>query len=212
MALKRKRSASAAEILNTKFKTAPFTGEWLEIFGEPELRGSWIIWGESANGKTSFAMQLAKYLTNFGRVAYNSLEEGFSESLKKSIRRANMIECGNRFQVLDKESIEELRERLSKHKSPDIIFIDSVQYSGLTKMGIKQLINDYPKKLFIWISHASGKLPDGRVALAIRYDADIKIRVEGYKASVNGRFEGNDKKMYTIWEQGAYEYWGLQTV
>lgn len=208
--IKRKRSASAAEIINTKFKTMGFTGEWLEIFGDPERRGSWIIWGESGNGKTSFCMQLAKYLSNFGRVAYDSLEEGFSLSLKKSIIRANMQECGSRFQVINKESIDDLRVRLSKKKSPDFIFIDSVQYTGLNKMTAKQLINDFPTKLFIFVSHAEGKLPDGRVAKAIRYDADIKIRIEGFKAIVNGRFEGDRNKMYTIWEQGAYDYWGAQ--
>ena len=49
------------------------------------------------------------------------------------------------------------------------------------------------------------------MAKNIRYDADIKIRVEGYKAFATTRYEDSDKgeggQDYTIWEQGAREYW-----
>lgn len=198
--------ATVREIMETKFRPMGFEGEMLELFGDPEKSGCWIIWGEAGNGKTSAALILAKYLSNFGRSVYNSIEEGISLSLKKAIERAGMVECGNRFLVLDKEPISELEVRLMKRKSPDIIFIDSVQYSGLNKLTAKALIGKFPHKLFIFISHAAGKLPDGRTANAIRYDANVKIMVRGYQAKIQSRYGGDKTKTMIIWREGAENY------
>ena len=90
-------------------------------------------------------------------------------------------------------------------KSPDIIFIDSLQYTGMTKISYKALKTTFPNKLFIFNSHAEGKYPYGTLGNFVRYDADIKIRVEGYKAMCLSRL-GGDKEPYTIWQQGAADY------
>lgn len=208
MALKtRKKSASVHELLNTKFVTMPFDSIWYELFGRPEMRGCWIVWGESANGKTAFVLQLCKYLSRFGRVAYDSIEEGISESFKQACIREGMMDVNRRFTILNKESVQDLEIRLQKRQSPAIIVVDSVQYTDLNKITAKQLVDRNPSKLFIFVSHAQGKFPDGRTANAIRYNADIKIRVEGYRATVESRFGGDKKAHYTIWHQGADEYW-----
>lgn len=204
----RNRAFSLTELNKKNFHTMPFTGQWLELFGEPELSGCWIVWGESVNGKTGFVLQLVKYLCNFGRVAIDSIEEGVSESLKKAIARTNMKEVERKFIILNKESIEDLEKRLSKRKSPDIVVIDSVQYTELNKKTAKALVDKYPRKLFVFVSHAQGKLPEGRTANAIRYHANVKIRVEGYRASIESRFGGDKTKHYTIWHEGAAAYWG----
>ena len=56
------RAASLDQVLRTRFKVLPFEGEWKDAIGCPELTGSWIVWGNSGNGKTRFALQLCKYL------------------------------------------------------------------------------------------------------------------------------------------------------
>lgn len=203
---KRKRMANAREVLEMNFRPMGFDGEMLELFGDPERTGCWIIWGESGNGKTSCALQLAKYLTRFGRVLYDSIEEGISLSLKNALERTGMIECKNRFFILNKESLSELEVRLEKRKSPDIIFIDSVQYSGLNKITAKALVEKFPNKLFVFVSHAAGKLPDGRTANAIRYDANVKIMVRGYQAKIQSRYGGDKAKTMIIWREGAENY------
>jgi len=204
----RKRSASVREMMQTHFAVMPFEGEWAELLGRPQMSGCWLVWGESANGKTALLLQLSKYLTQFGRVGYNSLEEGISESLKQACIRENMIECNNRFQIIDKETIAELEARLIKRKSPDIVIIDSVQYTELNRLTAKQFVDKFPKKLFIFVSHASGKMPEGRTANAIKFHAMVKIRVEGYRAKIESRFGGDKSKHYTIWHEGAAQYWG----
>lgn len=208
------RAISNINVLAARFETVEFAGEWLASFGRPELRGTWIIWGGSGSGKTTFTLMLCKYLANFGRVAYNSLEQGLSLSLQKAWERVGMGEAGNSVILLNKEELPELRARLNKRKSPEIIIIDSVQYlDGFNWDSFKKLKREYPDKLFIFISQAdrAGKDPDGKLAGKIRYDAEIKIKVEGFKAFVTTRYEdaerGEGGADFIIWEQGAREYW-----
>lgn len=201
-----KRAISISELYTTNFKVLDFQGAWEESIGQPELAGSWLIWGKSGNGKTRFTLQLCKYLTQFGKVAYNSLEEGASLSMRKAFVETGMEEVKRRIVLLDQESISDLIVRLKKRKSPDIIAIDSVQYTGMNYDAYRQLRDLFPKKLFILISHAEGKEPAGRVAKSIRFDAFVKIWVEGYKAFPTSRFGGG--KPYTVWEKGANKYWG----
>jgi hypothetical protein len=211
------RAISNQNVLAARFETVEFAGEWLASFGRPELRGTWIIWGGSGSGKTTFTLMLCKYLANFGRVAYNSLEQGLSLSLQKAWERVGMGEAGNSVILLNKEELPELRARLNKRKSPEIIIIDSVQYlDGFNWASFKKLKREYPDKLFIFISQAdrAGKVPDGKLAGKIRYDAEIKIKVEGFKAFVTTRYEdaerGEGGADFIIWEQGAAEYWAEQ--
>lgn len=198
------RALSIENIINYNPVTLDFEGHWLSAFGKPELCGSWLVWGASGHGKTRFVLQLCRYLCRFGRVAYDSLEEGLSKSMQNAILDVGMKDAARRFVLLDKEHIADLIERLRQRKSPDVIVIDSVQYTGMTYNDYKKLRDEFPRKLFILISHADGKEPAGRVAKSIRYDAFIKIRVEGYKAFPVSRYGGG--KAFTIWEKGATEY------
>lgn len=203
---KLKRAVSVDEILKKKFIEMPFEGKWEASFGVPERSGVWIIWAESGNGKTNFALQLAKYLAGFCRVAYDTLEEGARKSFKLAIILANMREVSRRFIILNREPLIALKVRLRRRKSPDIVFMDSIQYTGMTKQDYIELKEEFDKKLFVFISHADGKNPKGSLADFVRYDADIKIRVEGYKAFPTSRYGGN--KEFVIWPKGASDYWG----
>jgi len=198
----RSRAVSINQLFRTNLKSMGFEGKWLASFGNPEPAGSWIIWGNSGNGKTRFALQLAKQIAMIGKkVAFDSLEEGVSGSLRLAIADCNLMEVSRRFLLLDKEPVSDLIERLSKKKSPDVVFIDSIQYTGLTYSEYKQLKDRFRNKLFILISHAEGSHPAGRVARSIRFDASVKIWVEGYQAFPMSRFGGGQP--YVIWEEGA---------
>jgi hypothetical protein len=203
------KALSVMKLLNSNPKTVQFDGAFLKLIGNPSLQGSWIIWGQSGNGKTHFVLQLCKYLANFRRVAFNSMEEGAGASIRKAFEQENMLDVNGKLIIINNESSDELRERLHRKKSPHIIAIDSLQYSGINYTQYKQLLIEFPTKLFIWVSHAEGKFPEGRIANKIRYDAPVKIRVEGYKASAQSRY-GTKSEPYTIWEEGAESYWGKE--
>lgn len=203
------RAKSVADIIRYRPRVMAFEGAWRDSFGTPELGGCWLIWGSSGNGKTRFTLQLCKYLTQFGRVAYSSLEEGLSLSFQSAVRSVGMQDVARRFVLLDKEPVWDLRARLAARKSPDVVVIDSVQYSGLNKDGAKSLVDDFPRKLFIFISHADGKNPSGRTAAAIRFHAGVKLYVEGYRIPAPvSRFKNGACEPFTIWDDGAARYWG----
>ena len=202
------RAYSINQVLQMRKKTFPFTGEWHAAFGEPERVGVWFIWGNSGNGKSSFVMQLCKELCKYAKVGYNSLEEGTALTLKNSLERFNMHEVSRRMAIIDCEPIERMSERLTKKKSPDIMVIDSFQYSQLNYRTYLDLKQKHRNKLLIFISHADGKQPSGRSAKSVMYDATLKIWVEGYVAYSKGRFIGDTGK-YMIWDKGAYMYWGI---
>ena len=185
-----KRALTVNDIRDYKPLVLPFENEWLASIGSPELKGGWIIWGNSANGKTRFALKLAKYMASFVRVAYDSLEEGLSLSMQKAIIDVGMSDVKRSFVLLDKETVPMLRERLTKQRSPQVVIIDSLQYTGLTYKDYTTLINDFPHKLFILVSHADGREPRGNVGKAIKYDAIVKIYVEGYKSFAQSRYGG----------------------
>jgi GTPase SAR1 family protein len=206
------QAISNRKILDAKFKTTDFEGKWLSSFGRPSLCGSWLIFGRSGSGKTTFTLQLCKYLTRFGRVAYNSLEQGFSPSLQMAWCRVGMEEAGNGISLLNKENLAGMREHLKRRHGPDVMVVDSVKYLlGFKLSDYVALKKDFPNRLFIFIAHEDNNEPSGAIAKMIRYDADVKIRTEGYKAFITTRYENAEKGEggadFIIWEQGAQEYW-----
>ena len=202
-----KRAYSVSNVMNAKFKTLPFDGQWLEAVGCPQLGGSWLIYGAPKNGKTSLAMQAAKYLCRFTKVAYNSVVEGLSLSIRSAMQRLNMEEVSRRFVLLDKEDVKDLTERLSKRCSPDVVIVDSVQFMGLKWSEYKTLKDNFPNKLFIYVSHIDGNKPEGSVAQKIWRDSNVYIRVEGFRGFPVGRYGGG--KHLDISKEKASAYWGL---
>lgn len=198
------------QFLASNKNSMAFDGAWYDLLGRPEMKGSWIIWGASGSGKTSFSCRLCKYLTRFGRVAYNSLEEGDSLSLQRSFEDVNMMEVSGKLVLLDRMPIDELSEKLAKRKSWDIVLIDSLQYTGMTYADYKRLRRDHPNKLFIFISHAKGNNPDGKLAEKVMYDSSCKIFVECFRADAKSRYldKGQTMRPFVIWEERASLFWG----
>lgn len=202
-----KRALSVSNVANARFKTLEFEGEWLRAVGKPELTGSWFIYGQPKHGKTTFAMMAVKYLANFERCAYDSIEEGLSLSIQMAMERVRMDEAGGRVVLLDKMGVSELILYLHRHKSPNVVVIDSVQFAELTFAQYKRLKETFPHNLFIYVSHVEGRQPDGQVAKRIWRDSNVVFRVEGYRAFQSGRYGGEG--YIDVWPDRAAEYWGL---
>ena len=203
------KALTVKEILNKKRQTFPFEGKWADAFGQPERTGVWFIWGRSGNGKTSFVMQLIEELCKYDRVAFDSMEEGDSLSMRQKLVRHGLSKVGSRFHLLNAEPMSELKERLARRKSYNIIVIDSFQYTQMSYKEYIQFKEQNKDKLIIFISHAKGSLPRGCAAEGVMYDATLKIWVEGFKALSKGRFIGPTGE-FTIWDEGAARYWGTE--
>ena len=199
------RTLSAKQVLSIKFDTVRLGGGWADCVGEIETKGVWFIWGNSGNGKTSAVVSLCKELAAFGKVLYNSREEGVSLTMQNTLRRYGMGELGAKFQ-LAQMSLEELDEKISKPRSPQFIVLDSFQFLGLTYRKFREFCDKHPNKLLIFVSRTYGRMPEGRAARSAMYDATCKIWVEGYKAFSKGRFIGETGETI-IWEEGARRYY-----
>mgnify|MGYP001128958610 FL=1 len=199
------RTLSAKQVLTIKFDTIRLGGGWDECVGEIETTGIWFIWGNSGNGKTSAVVSLCKELSAFGKVLYNSREEGVSLTMQNTLRRYGMGELGSRFQLANM-SLQELDEKISQQRSPKFVVLDSFQIMGLTYKDFRAFCEKHKNKMLIFVSRTRGRQPEGRAAISAMYDASCKIWVEGYKAFSKGRFVGTTGEM-TIWDEGAKKYW-----
>lgn len=199
------RTLSAKQVLTIKFDTIRLGGGWDECVGEIETTGIWFIWGNSGNGKTSAVVSLCKELSAFGKVLYNSREEGVSLTMQNTLRRYCMGELGSRFQLANM-SLQELDEKISQQRSPKFVVLDSFQFMGLTYKDFRAFCEKHKNKMLIFVSRTRGRQPEGRAAISAMYDASCKIWVEGYKAFSKGRFVGTTGEM-TIWDEGAKKYW-----
>lgn len=197
-----KRAFSPKEVLAKKYKSLPWGEKWRVPFGDVPTNETWFISGASASGKSSFVMQLAKELCNYGTTLYLSYEEGISQSFQMRIKRERMSEVQGRFRVITDDTYEELAERLGRPKSAKFVIIDSFQESGITYDQFMELISRFHRKSFIFISQEYKGEPAGKPAGRLKYKAGIKIRVVGYKAYCQGRFTGDPGSCYTIWEEG----------
>lgn len=197
-----KRAYSPREVLAKTYVTLPWDGEWAEAFGYPSVNETWLIQGQSAAGKSSFAMQLARKLCEYGLVLYLSYEEGVSQSFQKRLERFHMNEVQGRFRIAVEDSLEEVIDRLRKKKSPRFVMVDSFQKAGWSYEDTLSLIKRFPRKSFIFISQEHKGQPLGKPAIRLKYDAGVKIRVVNYKAYCQGRFIPAAGAHYVVWEEG----------
>lgn len=202
------QALSVQQCLAQKRKVIEVSERWRAAAGDFEAGSVWVVWGGSSQGKTSFVLQLCKELCRAGvRVAYNSMEEGSAKSFTDALERENMEECRRKFVVLNNEPMEDVAEWLKKRRTADALVIDSIQYSGMSYLQYKEFRKRFKNKTLIIVSHAEGKEPQGATARRIRYDASVKVRVEGYKAFISSRYGGGEP--FTIYEKGATEFWGF---
>jgi len=195
--------------MNKKRDILPFDGQWLKGIGCPELKGVWFFHGDSGNGKTTFVFQLCKYLCQFVKVGYNSIEEGDSLSIRKVMERVGMKDVERSFQFYDQDSIEDTKERLRKRGAPQVIVLDSWQYCEMRVIELKQMEREFPDTLFIIIGHTENNKPMGS-GLSVFYHASVKGKITGYKAFIVSRYlSGGAGEPVVIWEEGASKYWAV---
>ncbi|MBX7204182.1 MAG: ATP-binding protein [Bacteroidia bacterium] len=207
-----RRAVSVTQLHSEKWVEYDLKGQWFESFGKPERSNVWFVMAEVASGKTTFVAMLCKELSQFGIVAYNSIEEGKSKSLSKAFKRAGIKSGSRKVIVLNKEYFTELCARLDKHKSPQIVVIDTIQHSWFTRAQYTELKERYPNKTFVIISHMDGKKPEGSVAKFIYQDAGIKITIRGFVAFVKSRYVDGMPKPFVIWEKGAIDFHGFDFI
>jgi hypothetical protein len=203
------RSLTARNLFEKRIgKTVQFDSELLaKAIGEAEMKGCWLIYGPEKNGKTWFTLQLVKALAYFEKVAYISAEEGTDLSFRKACERAG-ITAADKILFDEYLSIEEIKEKFSKPKTPNIIVIDNltIYRDEFKSVGIRDLINAFPTKLIIFVAHEDRKEPYPACAKMASKMAKVIINIKGLRAFVVSRFsEGGSIE---INDEMSEMYWG----
>jgi hypothetical protein len=194
------KSIGVVSLLKKNYPAYELSDEWRDAIGNPEKNFKAIVWGKSGQGKTTGTLKLCKELSRFGRVYYNSAEQGEGKSLQDVVKLVNLADCQPGSIVFgDKDTFEEMMIKLKRNRAKFVV-IDSLQYTNLTTANYKLMIETYKKKSFIIISwEGTGGEPKGEYAKAIRYMVDIKIRVHGGILKADSRF--GETKPYKIFEK-----------
>lgn len=203
---------SFRKLKNMKFRLIEeISPLFAESFGKITYTFTMMVWGGSGMGKSNFLFQFVREMARHGKVLYVALEESHSMTLQnklsEQLNHTPFPQSHNvKFADHAISGVDRLREVLNQPKSARFVIIDSIQYFDVNYQTYKRLKEDFKQKSFIFISHARGREPLGRTAESIRYDVDIKVRVEGFIGFVTTRFIGG--KPWVIWEEGAKKYWG----
>lgn len=171
-----------------------------------------VIKGYSGNGKTELCIQLAKFLTQFGKVLWLSYEQRHGYDLQKATKRNNMQEQNKKFLISDpiegltdgKSLLQDLDEYLDKRGSADYIFFDSIDYTKFNWSDYDYLKNKYgEKKGLIFIAHStkSGAFKK-RISEQIGFDGGMIFHVDKFICyPEKNRFGGFEP--YVIFEERA---------
>lgn len=189
-----KKAYSIADIEKRKFDTLDLQGEWKRHLGEMERSGAVLIMGDSGDGKTTYALQMAKAFCSLEKVHYNSAEEGIRRSFQRSLKLNNMKTVESKF-TFSKENYNDLFQRLSKKRQAKIVVIDSAQYffRGKKVADYFNLIETFSDTLFIFLSHITKGMPKGAVANEIYWDCQNRVFVKDFKAFIDKSRCGADE-------------------
>lgn len=186
------RAISTKTLFEKVYRLFDFDGIWLKVFGMISRGGIWIIYGDEKNGKTTFALKLAEYLTKFAYVLYISAEEGTGFEFQQTAKRVGINPKNPKIKWQEYLEIDQIREKLSKRQAPGIVILDNatVYVDDLKNGALRALLKDFPDTTFILLAHMEKNEPYTATAKLAKKLAKIIIRIEGLTAFISGRCPG----------------------
>lgn len=193
------KTLGVKDIMKKNYKVFDIEEPWLSSVGLLSKPFSMLVFGLPKNGKTSFIMQLCKYMTKHGKVYYNSAEEGDSKTIQDALKFCKMTDTPDgKFVLGDRDTYPDMVSKLKKNRAV-IVVIDSVDYMYLTADQFKELIKLFPNKSFIIISWEKARQPKSQAARDIRHMVGSVVHVRSFTAHIEGRYGGNEP--FVIWDK-----------
>ena len=185
--IKRGQIITSEQLMQLEFETLQFEGKWNMFFGNPSINFYLVIYGMPGEGKSTFAIQLAKYLSiSFGNVLYISGEEGISKTFKDKMSLTNSVSPS--LHIVELGSSNDII-RVVKPDNYRFIFIDSLQHLNIDAAEMKKLRAVFKNSAFIAISQAT-KAGEMRGSNEILHDTDTVVKVEdGLAITTKNRFK-----------------------
>jgi hypothetical protein len=155
------------------FEVLEMNYEYQNLIGNPPKGFAMLIYGESGNGKSTWAINFAEYLSkNFGEVLYNSSEEGFGETLKRKLNTDS-----KNLYVSDFRKFDELKNAIGSKYG--FIFIDSVNDMDITAEQLRELREMNKNRSIIYLMQATkGGVYKGDSSF--KHDSDFVIKLDRF--------------------------------
>lgn len=178
---------SVAQLSATKYDVLKLNPYYKKIFGSPATNFDMCLHGEPGAGKTVFLLKAANYFaTNFGKTLFVTTEEFGSATLIKKVKDFN-ITSSNLFFAPKLTDV-----NISDYK---VIFLDSVNHSGLTLDDYKELRIKYPNTAFVLVLQTTkgGTFKGGK-----DWPHEVEICMRLYRDKLTGvRYAEVTKDRYT---------------
>lgn len=136
---------TGADLAKKRFNNLQFDGKWKELLGLPEHGFYGIIWGDGKAGKSFFTIELAQYLTKFGKVAYMSFEEGAGQTIQMKVNEKQAYDIT----IFDCSSPQQMEKYLEN--GFEFVVVDSATKAGIDSAFMEELRLKRPQTAFIVI-------------------------------------------------------------
>ena len=198
---KSKKVLSSDDLMSMDFDSLPFEGPWADLMQDPAKNMRLGIKGKPKNGKTAGTAQLANYLTNFGNVLYNFVDQGYNKSTKDIWKLAGLSKNPRAF-ATDIENLDELEKEIATGNYDTVIIDlinDYIDRTGITPQQFKdRFIKKYPDVSFILVFEVT-KSGDFRGDQKWMHLVDAIIDTRDFVMYNRGRYGTGH---YVVWEKG----------
>jgi hypothetical protein len=128
---------SASDFKNASFNLMSFSGNWMNLIGDPSVPFKMMIWGTGGSGKSTLAIDFARYLAGKlnQQVLYVSSEEGAGATFHEKMTRLNAFHPNLFITKI-------LPSRLVEY---DFVFCDSVNSMQMELSKFEQSAKLYPR-------------------------------------------------------------------
>lgn len=194
----KKRIFSIKAIKEKKYQYLDLAPEYAFLMGEAEKKFIGLFYGESGSGKSVFTLQFAAYFArNFGKVLYNSHEEGANKTIQDRVNNFNID--AKRLWIADTFSFEEMCSYIEKNYYR-LVIIDSVKYMNFTVDQLKRLRELFAKRQLSIIMIDFGKSKGNPASgIDLLHAADIKLYFKNGRVHALSRYLGKpvEKQLFT---------------
>lgn len=198
-AFPKKKIISSLDLAAMNFKSLNFTGAWEQFIGHPTYNFNCIIHGKPGGGKSTLAIQFAKYLSdNFGRVVYISGEEGISKTLQNKFLLTDSL--SGSIDVADLRIYQDITRNVPT-EAYRFIFIDSLNTMKISVDELREIRSRYNSSAIITISQAT-KAGLIRGSNELIHDCDVHVVVEdGIATTPKNRFRIAGETAYSVFSE-----------
>jgi hypothetical protein len=174
---------SSESLASKQFQTIGLQNPWLALIGDPSPGFSILMYGAPKSGKSTLALQFAKYLAqNHGKTLYWTKEEGYGYTMQEKIKR---LKAEHPYLFIS----EELPPNLTTYQ---FVIIDSITKAGMDHRDMSILKHNNPGISFIFIAQST-KGGHYRGTRDLEHEVDVIVKVENGEATSYGRFNQGGK-------------------